>query len=190
MRLRSLLASVVCSTFGVTQTLAQESQSPFLLIRADPVVVASTVDSTTMRFGPVQFTFPGVWKFEPTGKIGKGVGPNGEDIRISILPVARPTEAQAWLEQAVAKAGVRMRLLMEGMCSPKSQIEVVEVKAVTGRTVEIGSCEELPASGSPAYLVQYEVYSKEGVVQVLCGGKGPVGAARNALDVAVTNHVW
>jgi hypothetical protein len=181
---------LVLLLIAATAAPAQERRSLFQFVRADPVVASSTERETTVKFGPVQMSFPGVWNFEPKGSIGRGVGPSDEHIFVSILPFA-PEEGVEQSFAAVTKNAKRaMQEQAEAMCGRDQPIQLVELNLSSDRVIEIGSCEGPSSTSSLSHLVQYFVYSKRGVIQVLIGGKGSVESARNLLDNSVFNHVW
>lgn len=190
MRMRIPAAALVLLLTATTATLAEERRSLFEFVRADPVVTFSTERETTVKFGPVQMSFPGIWHFEPKGSVGRGVGPSDEHIFVSVLPFA-PEEAEG--QSFAAATGNAKRAIQdqtEGMCGGEQPVRLVEHSPPSGRLIEIGSCEGPSSTSSLSHLVQYFVYSKRGVIQVLISGKGSVDSVRNLLDRCVFNHVW
>jgi hypothetical protein len=161
---------------------------PYVVDHSPPRTISQTLDSVTIEFGPVRFTFPAEWRFSAGRMMSEAVGPRQGKAYVSVLRTTPEARAKGLVPfKETERASVRLANHVHNTCGGASLPEVLRLPSPLKREVVVAGC-EVPAEHF--FYVHYEIYTARTVVQVMVSGSGTVASAREAWDEIIQSQVW
>ncbi len=154
-------------------------------------ILSSSATATTIQFGRARLTLPGRWRFEPSGLLCKGTGPDGSLVFINVPNSGNSAVLdERGILRLVENGKQRIDTQIGDTCTNRPKVELQQVSAGAGQTILVGMCDELSKLGAPTYYLHYEVYSTNGVIQIFSGGNGSSSAGRAIFDPTAQSLTW
>lgn len=149
-------------------------------------------DIGVLNLGPLHLILPPTWKFDGSKNPIEGVGPEGEEVLISIArskPAASVSASPTPQDLAISFSKDKMALL--ALKNGKTVLRpVTPMPTPEGKVAFSAASEKSGFFGGSLYFVQYLLASESALIYMTIEGKGKAAPVVERFDEIMNNQQW